>query len=136
MKTNNATSTTARCACAVRCAAIMGSITLAAVATAQPINAGTTTTTGNLTVTIGEPIIGTVCGTAICLEVGPVAAVPLPCPGDVNGDRRVDFSDLEILLDRWGTTGIGGMTGDLNSDGNVNFADLNILLDRWGTSCG
>ena len=37
--------------------------------------------------------------TGLC---GPSEA-PTPCPGDVNGDAMVNFADLDILLDRWGT---------------------------------
>jgi hypothetical protein len=27
---------------------------------------------------------------------------PLPPPGDLNGDHRVDFRDFAVLADRWG----------------------------------
>ncbi len=49
--------------------------------------------------------------------------------GDPNADSRVDFADLEILLDSWGQP---DPAADFNNTGIVDFGDLNILLDRWG----
>ncbi|MCA9311381.1 MAG: FG-GAP repeat protein, partial [Phycisphaerales bacterium] len=60
-----------------------------------------------------------------------VLAIP-PCAGDTDGDSDVDFSDLNILLDNWGTT---GPEGDVDGDGDVDFIDLDILLDNWGNGC-
>lgn len=57
-----------------------------------------------------------------------------PCEGDVTGDRRVAFNDLNIVLDNFGDTGLA-VAGDLNRDGIVNFADLNIVLARFGAPC-
>ncbi|MCA9310301.1 MAG: hypothetical protein KDA21_03795, partial [Phycisphaerales bacterium] len=58
------------------------------------------------------------------------------CPGDANGDDTVNFADLEILLEGWGTTVTPGTEGDVNYSGFVDFADLEILLDAWGSACG
>ena len=58
----------------------------------------------------------------------------LLCAGDTNGDRLVNFADLNTVLSEFGMTGIG-LAGDLNSDGVVNFADLNIVLSNFGNSC-
>ncbi len=60
--------------------------------------------------------------------------IPGLCAGDVDGDRDVDFSDLNALLDNWGVSGVG-VPGDLNDSGRVDFGDLNILLDNWGLNC-
>jgi len=46
---------------------------------------------------------------------------------DLNGDNRVNGSDLAILLARWG---LGG-TGDYNGDGVVSGPDLALLLSYW-----
>ncbi len=54
------------------------------------------------------------------------------CPGDTNGDRVVDFMDLEILLEQWNTP---GPEADFDNNGNVDFLDLNELLDNWGVFC-
>ncbi len=53
------------------------------------------------------------------------------CPGDINGDLRVDAIDLTILLANWS----GTSTGDLNGDGFVDGADLTILISLWGQTC-
>ncbi len=60
---------------------------------------------------------------------------PIPCLGDVNRDGRVDFLDLEILLDAWSDDVIAGADGDLDNSGSVNFVDLEILLEEWGSDC-
>lgn len=47
--------------------------------------------------------------------------------GDLNDDGIVDGGDLGILLNNWGTDGLG----DLNGDGLVDGADLGDLLNLW-----
>ncbi|MGD9691304.1 MAG: hypothetical protein AB7G17_00510 [Phycisphaerales bacterium] len=58
-----------------------------------------------------------------------------PCPGDTNGDRRVDFLDLNMVLSQFGQSGTG-LGGDVSGDGMVNFVDLNIVLGAFGAMCG
>ncbi|MCA9310759.1 MAG: hypothetical protein KDA21_06105 [Phycisphaerales bacterium] len=65
-----------------------------------------------------------------------LAMVPPACLGDVNRDGRVDFADLEILLDSWSSQVTPGSDGDLDGNGAVNFLDLEILLEEWGSTCG
>ena len=58
------------------------------------------------------------------------------CPGDANGDRVVNFADLNVVLSSFGMMGTpGSVPGDLNGDGSVNFADLNEVLSFFGVSC-
>ncbi len=57
-----------------------------------------------------------------------------PCPGDLDGDNDVDFSDLNILLGNFGQAG-AGLAGDLDNDNDVDFADLNALLSVYSTPC-
>lgn len=61
------------------------------------------------------------------------ASLP-PCPGDTNGDRVVNFTDLNRVLSEFGQTGVG-LAGDLNGDGSVTFLDLNIVLSFFGVVC-
>jgi hypothetical protein len=49
--------------------------------------------------------------------------------GDINGDGKVDITDLSIMLTDWGTN---NASADLNHDGTVNVFDLSLLLDHWG----
>ena len=57
---------------------------------------------------------------------------PAYCYGDADGDNDIDFADLEILLELWGT---GDSAADFNGSGRVDFGDLEILLDNWATNC-
>ncbi len=57
------------------------------------------------------------------------------CPGDANGDGRVDFLDLNIVLSAFGTQVAPGLFGDLNGDGVVDFLDLNAVLSFFGGVC-
>lgn len=60
---------------------------------------------------------------------------PIPCPGDLNGDARVDLGDLSILLVHFGTGGATYADGDLNGDGAVDLSDLSGLLVLFGSQC-
>jgi hypothetical protein len=53
--------------------------------------------------------------------------------GDINGDGRVDITDLSILLSKYNQSGTG-IQGDLDSNGVVNVLDLSILLSNYGNS--
>jgi surface antigen len=55
----------------------------------------------------------------------------LPKLADLNGDYRVDVTDLSILESRWGTS---DPASDLNQDGTVNIFDLSILLSHWSSN--
>lgn len=52
--------------------------------------------------------------------------------GDLNGDGKVNITDLSILLSHWNATGVPVTQGDVNADGKVNITDLSILLSHWG----
>lgn len=57
-----------------------------------------------------------------------------PCPGDTNGDRIINFADLNAVLSAFGAIG-PGLLADVNGDGRVNFADLNTVLSNFGVFC-
>jgi len=56
------------------------------------------------------------------------------CPGDANGDRVVNFLDLNIVLGQFGQAGIG-LPGDVTGDGRVDFLDLNLVLSYFSSVC-
>jgi hypothetical protein len=58
----------------------------------------------------------------------------VPCPGDINADGTVNFSDLNSVLASFGLSGAGVM-GDGDCSGTVNFSDLNTVLAAFGTTC-
>ena len=47
---------------------------------------------------------------------------------DLNGDGAVDASDVAILLNNWGGSGLG----DIDGSGIVDAADVAALLNAWG----
>ena len=66
----------------------------------------------------------------IALCFGPLAlSSHADSRADLNGDRIVDASDLEVLFDRWGPA--VGYFGDLNLDGMVDSQDLTRILNLW-----
>lgn len=72
------------------------------------------------------------CGASISAP----ATLEIGCPGDVNGDTLVNFSDLNTVISAFGQTGVPGtVPGDVNGDGTVNFADLNVVLSNFGLLC-
>ena len=58
------------------------------------------------------------------------------CPGDANRDDRVDFRDLNMVLEQWQTFRTSGFEGDVTGDGFVSFADLELVLEFWDFTCG
>ncbi len=54
-----------------------------------------------------------------------------PCPGDLDGDRDVDLTDLGIVLAAYGV----GPAGDLDGDGDTDLSDLGVVLAGFGAVC-
>ena len=64
----------------------------------------------------------------------PVAAQPAPImPGDINCDRVIDVSDVDVIIDnilgRQELEGKGFINADLTHDGIIDVADVNALID-------
>lgn len=56
-----------------------------------------------------------------------------PCPGDLDRDDAVGFSDLLRILAAWGPCGAGqNCIEDIDCDGNVGFSDILLALGAWG----
>jgi hypothetical protein len=54
-------------------------------------------------------------------------------PGDVNGDGKVDISDLNPVAFWWGkTVPPAPAYADLNGDGKVDISDINPIAFYWG----
>ncbi len=51
-------------------------------------------------------------------------------PADLNNDDWIDYSDLELLTDKWQSDD-GPLAEDLNRDGTVNFEDYSIWAASW-----
>jgi len=75
-------------------------------------------------------------GTIVGDGFSEVIDLPDPCPGDFNGDRHVDLSDLSTLLAHFGMfEGAGLADGDTDGDGDVDLSDLSTLLSHFGVEC-
>jgi hypothetical protein len=57
-------------------------------------------------------------------------------PGDVNHDGAVNFGDLVVLSQNYGSAGKTFGQGDMNYDGKVDFADLVSLSQNYGSTLG
>ena len=69
-------------------------------------------------------------GIASTIDIDDVVITVPPRAADLNGDGRVDGTDLGTLLAAWGPC--GGCAADISGDGSVNAVDLSILLAAWG----
>jgi uncharacterized repeat protein (TIGR01451 family) len=63
----------------------------------------------------------------------PQAAI-VAFPGDINGDRIVDDTDLLEVLIAFGARG-NNLSADVTGDGVVDDADLNVVLFNFGIGC-
>ena len=51
-------------------------------------------------------------------------------PGDVNGDGRVNVSDVSALINMiLGTTEMNEIAADVNGSGKVNVSDISALIN-------
>ncbi len=58
------------------------------------------------------------------------------CPADLSGDKRIDLTDLSLLLVSFGVTGdVAWLDGDLNLDATVDLLDLSEMLIAFGGEC-
>lgn len=64
-------------------------------------------------------------------QIDPLASTSLP--GDASGNGVVDFADLNAVLSRFGSRGLG-LPGNVNGDALVDFADLNAVLSNFGST--
>ncbi|MBM3962551.1 MAG: hypothetical protein FJ306_11705 [Planctomycetes bacterium] len=55
--------------------------------------------------------------------------LPAPCPNpaDLNGDGKVNATDLATVLNGWSLAG----PSDLNGNGTTDANDLAIVLNAW-----
>jgi len=56
------------------------------------------------------------------------------CPGDADGNKKVNIEDLLELLGTYSKTG-SGLKADFDGNKKVDIEDLLILLGKYGTKC-
>ncbi len=66
----------------------------------------------------------------------PVTPSPTPNPlvGDINGSKKVDILDYNLLITDYGATSGLGLRSDLNKSGKVDILDYNLLITNYGKS--
>ena len=67
-----------------------------------------------------------------------IIVTPPPCPGDINGDRQTDLSDLTLLLSAFGSCTNDAAfvpAADFDGSGCIELSDLSVLLANFGTVC-
>jgi len=62
-------------------------------------------------------------------------ATPPPVFADVNGDRCVGYADYYSILAGYGPVTSATQAADLNRDGKVDYYDILIVLQHWGSPC-
>ena len=68
---------------------------------------------------------------SICLNT---VKEPTQCPGDADGNNKVDVEDLLVLLGTYGKTG-SGLKADFKADKKIDVEDLLIILSNYGKKC-
>jgi len=72
---------------------------------------------------------------ALVLSVTIVGSVHAGCPaGDLNGDCRIDFLDVQIFAGQWlepSGSGAESSIADLDGADGVNMSDLALLVSHW-----
>lgn len=71
----------------------------------------------------------------VLLDLSIFAPPPANCPGDANGDRTVNFSDITTVLASFGATPPAWTGGDASGDAVVNFTDVTTALANFGAAC-
>ena len=77
-------------------------------------------------------LVSALVGTAVLAAI--LAAAPNALKGDINGDNKVDVSDLSLLLTNFGkpVSQTTNANTDINLDGTVSITDLSVLLTNFG----
>ena len=80
--------------------------------------------------TLANTIYQTIPNRVRCFRPADIDLFGLLFPGDANGDKVADFTDLGILLNHYNQAGTFA-TGDFDPSGTVDFTDLGILLNNY-----
>ncbi len=87
----------------------------------------------------GRLIAGAIRDDQAATNAGAVYIMDLPalagCPGDADGDRDVDASDLLLVLSNYARPAGGPADGDFDRDGLVEADDLRLVTERLDTRC-
>ena len=76
---------------------------------------------------------------ALFIAGGPVSATVAACPGDFDGNRRVDIDDFLVFVEVYGASSADenyNAQMDFDSNGRVEIADFLAFVAVFGTACG
>jgi hypothetical protein len=65
-------------------------------------------------------------------RAGSVYLFPASCAADLNGDARIDPSDLQTLLEY---VAVGDLRADFFDDGILNFFDISVYIGLYNEPC-
>ena len=88
---------------------------------------------GHLTYTVKDVVVG---DAAIDLATHANAAISTITllAGDVNGDGKINLTDLSIFKNNFGKTGsaVTNLLADITGDGKINLLDLGVFKNNFG----
>jgi len=82
---------------------------------------------GSTSLTVSNCAATDASGNSLATGCGAPVPVETPCNCDINGDGKVDVSDVQLIINE--ALGIIPAVNDLNHDGVVNIADVQIVIN-------
>ena len=88
---------------------------------------------GHLTYTVTGVVVGDTAIDLATMEGKPYQTITL-LAGDVNGDGKINLTDLSIFKNNFGKTGsaVTNLLADITGDGKTNLLDLGVLKNSFG----
>ena len=70
-------------------------------------------------------------GTSVIVGSSVDTHISLGFRGDLNDDRSVDLTDLQIMAEEWTTAGVRADIEPIDGDGSVDLRDFAVLASNW-----
>ncbi len=102
----------------------------------QPLEDGATLIVKSMSLTSGRDVDQLDVSNAMISFTAPSAST---CPGDFDGNEKVDIADFLSFVDVYGSSSSDATYNaqmDLDSNGSVDIADFLAFVDVYGTTCG
>ena len=102
----------------------------------QPLEDGATLIVKSMSLTSGRDVDQLDVSNAVISFTAPSAST---CPGDFDGNEKVDIADFLSFVDVYGSSSSDATYNaqmDLDSNGSVDIADFLAFVDVYGTTCG
>ncbi len=102
----------------------------------RPLEDGATLIVKSMSLTSGRDVDQLDVSNAVITFTAPSAST---CPGDFDGNEKVDIADFLSFVDVYGSSSSDANYNaqmDLDSNGSVDIADFLAFVDVYGTPCG